>query len=66
MESAQALVVTGKCFRNLIEDYAKTPPELVLNWKEIDSLVEQDFKAMMVEVYKKIYYFVQLMQYYLK
>jgi hypothetical protein len=66
VEAAQALIVTGKCLRALIEDHGKSPAELILNWKEIDGLSESDFKEQMVGVYKKIYYFIQLMQYYLK
>ncbi len=64
--AAQNLVVLGKNFKIALEDYGRSAPELVLNWKEIEAASGGRIKALFVEVYKKIYYFVQLMQVLLK
>jgi hypothetical protein len=37
-----------------------------MNWKEIEQYSEEDIKKKVTEVYKKLYYFIQLMQYYVK
>jgi hypothetical protein len=65
-ESAQALIVMGKNIKLLIEDYDKHPHEVINNWKEVNSAVDNKMKSLLVEIYRKIYYFVQLLQYYVK
>ena len=64
--SAQNLVVMAKSFRIVIEDYDKKGHELITNWKEIESASKGDIRAKIVDAYKKIYYFIQLMQMYAK
>ncbi|HUX49475.1 MAG TPA: DUF5312 family protein [Spirochaetia bacterium] len=65
-ESAQNLIVIAKNLRSILEDYDKAEHELLLNWKEIEALSEAPIKGRIVEVYKKMYYFVQLMQMFVK
>ncbi|MFP4643610.1 MAG: DUF5312 family protein [Spirochaetales bacterium] len=61
-ESAQKLVIIGQSLKSLIEDYGKRKPEMINNWREIEGMSEQPIKERMTEVYKRIYYFVQLLQ----
>jgi hypothetical protein len=65
-QAATALIAMGRTLKALIEDYDKSPHELIINWKEIDQASDAKAKRRMTEVYKKMYYFVQLMQYYVK
>jgi hypothetical protein len=65
-QSASALISMGRTMKSLIEDYERSPHELIINWKEVDSAADGTIKVRMLDIYKKIYYFVQLMQYYVK
>lgn len=64
--SAQALIAIGKNLKNILEDYQKSPHELLINWKEIEGASEQPINERITGIYKKIYYFVQLMQFFAK
>jgi len=61
-ESANNLIEVGKILKLLIEDLERERPEVVLNWKDLEGYTEESLKAMLVKNYKRIYYFVQLMQ----
>lgn len=61
----QALVTIAKILKQLIEDYVKQKPVLVQNWRELERFLEHPMKEFCVNIYKKIYLFVQLMQQYL-
>lgn len=65
-ESSQHLLTIGKNLKRCIDDYRAPKHELVVNWKEIEAMSEEPLVNQMSELYKKIYYFLQLMQYYLK
>jgi hypothetical protein len=65
-QSASALISMGRTMKSLIEDFERSPHELVINWKEVDNASDGQIKDRMLDIYKKIYYFVQLMQYYVK
>ena len=60
------LVSIAKSFKLVLEDYQKKPHELITNWKEIEGLMDGGVVAKMSEVYRKCYYFVQLLQFYNK
>ncbi|MDC7126175.1 MAG: DUF5312 family protein [Spirochaetales bacterium] len=60
------LVAIAKNFKMVIEDYQKKPHELITNWKEIEVLIEEGVVPTLTEIYKKCYYFVQLLQLYTK
>ncbi|MFO7849757.1 MAG: DUF5312 family protein [Spirochaetia bacterium] len=63
---AQNLITIGKSLKLVLDDYEKKPHELILNWKEIEQYSEKEIKTHITEVYRKIYYFIQLLQFYVK
>lgn len=65
-DSAQNLIVVGKNIKMLIDDLSKKPHEVLINWKELETVTDNRILKMMSVVYKKIYYFIQLMQNYMK
>lgn len=62
VSATKQLIVFGKITKLLIEDYQKQRPELMTNWKELDRFAETPINELGVNVYKKIYLVVQLMQ----
>jgi len=60
-EAAQASIIIGKHMKNLIEDFQKKHPELLVNWREANLVSKEPLAQRMVISYKKINYFVQLM-----
>lgn len=66
ISSAQNLIAIGKTLKQLIEDYLKPKPVLVGNWKELERFLDHPMKEFSVNIYKKIYLFVQLTQQYIK
>jgi len=66
IQSTQNLITIGKVIKQLIEDYALPKPVIVQNWKELEKFFDEPLKEFSVNIYKKIYLFVQLMQGYLK
>ncbi len=65
-ETAQNLVVMGRSLKTILEDSGKKDPEMIINWKELQSSTDVDLKNESAGIYKKIYYFVQLLQFYIK
>lgn len=65
IQGTQNLIVIGKTVKQLIEDYSLPKPVIVQNWKELDRYIESPIKEFSVDIYKKIYLFVQLMQTYI-
>lgn len=64
--TAQNLIIIGKSLKQVLEDYDKRPRELLTNWKEIEQHADKDIHNAITEIYKRIYYFIQLLQYYVK
>ena len=64
--ASKNMIVIGKNLKLILEDYERRPHEVIMNWKEIEQYSEDDIKKKVTEVYKKMYYFIQLMQYYVK
>ena len=62
IQGTQNLIIIGKTVKQLIEDYALPKAVLVQNWKELEKFFEPSLKEFSVDMYKKIYLFVQLMQ----
>jgi len=60
-DAAQALIVIGKQLKSLIEDIQKKHPELLINWREVNLASKEPMPQRMVNDFKKINYFVQLM-----
>jgi len=65
-ESAQNLVSLAKYQKELLDDHKAKPPEMILNWREIETASDRNIDASLSSIYKKIYYFSQLMQHYLR
>ena len=65
-ESAASLIAVARNIKTLIEDHERRTPEIIINWKELESQSTQPLKNQMTAVYKKIYYFIQLMQMFVK
>jgi hypothetical protein len=64
VQAAQALIVIGKHLKSIVEDYQKNPHELIINWKELEAASEEPLAKRIAGIYKKIYYFVQMMQFF--
>lgn len=65
-EASANLVTIAKHLKELIDDFDRTTPEIILNWKELDGYIEDSLKQRMTEIYRQIYYFAQLMHIYAK
>ncbi len=66
-ETARNLIVMGRSLKTILEDSSKKKGmEMIINWKELESSTDMDLRAEISEVYKKIYYFVQLLQFFVK
>lgn len=65
-ESAASLISMGKNLKLVLEDMDKKPHEIIANWKELNQAANNEMKEKVINIYKKIYYFVQLLQYYVK
>jgi Family of unknown function (DUF5312) len=64
--AAMNLIGIGRQLKALIEDLSKPHHEILLNWKEVEAQSSRPLKAWLVETYKKIYYIIQLLQYFVK
>jgi len=60
-DAAQALIVIGKQLKTLIEDIQKKHPELLINWREVNLASKEPMPQRMMNDFKRINYFVQLM-----
>jgi hypothetical protein len=60
-EAVQGLVVVGKHMKNLLGDSQKSPPEIIINWKELGYFSKLPITQRLTDAYKKINYFVQLL-----
>jgi len=56
-----ALIVVGKHLKMLLDDCEKKPFELIMNWKELNSVTKVPMAQRIGAVYKKMTLFVQLM-----
>jgi hypothetical protein len=55
------LITVGKYMKALSDDIQKKQSELIINWKELDGFSRSPLAPRLLESYKKINYFVQLM-----
>jgi hypothetical protein len=60
-----SLVAIGKNLKLCLDDYDKPKPELITNWKALDAASTGEIKEQMTFCYRKIFYFVQLLQYFI-
>ncbi|MDR0444521.1 MAG: DUF5312 family protein [Treponema sp.] len=59
--AAQNFITLGKHVKSLVEDVQKKHPELLMNWREINLASKEPIAQRMVNDFKKINYFIQLM-----
>jgi hypothetical protein len=64
--AAVNLIGVGRQLKALIEDETRPHHELIINWKEVENQSPKPLKSWLVETYKKIYYIVQLLQFFVK
>ena len=64
--SAQSLITIAKILKALLEDYDNKQSEMIVNWKELDGYSEEPLKERMLWIYQRIYYFIQLLQIFVK
>ena len=62
--ASTGLITMGRNFKSLLEDMQKKPAELVMNWRELESASEEPLAKRITEDYKRMYFFVQLLQFY--
>ena len=60
MESMRCIVTIGKIIKPLVDDCVKPKPELVSNWKELQTYTDTPIKDLSIDLYKKIYLFTSL------
>jgi hypothetical protein len=60
--SATHLIIIGRHFKALVDDFNKKPNELLTNWKELAVFSKEPLVQRISASYKSINYFVQLMQ----
>jgi len=66
-KAAVNLIQIGRQLKSLIEDQTRVGRhEMIMNWKEIENAGARSLRAQLVDVYKKIFYMVQLLQNFVK
>lgn len=65
-KAALNLIGIGRHIKSMIDDLGKPRHEILLNWKEVENAYAKPLKPTLTDMYKKIYYMVQLLQYYVK
>ncbi len=61
-ESGQHLISIGKILKLAIDDRKKKKPELLMNWKEVETYSEASIDERLTSVYRTVYFFMQLLQ----
>ena len=62
VNSAKNLIALGKTLKLAIDDYGKKDHALIINWSEIETATDQNIQELMVSIYKRIYYFLELLK----
>jgi Txe/YoeB family toxin of Txe-Axe toxin-antitoxin module len=62
--TSAAFIAIGKNFKRLLEDLQRKPAEIIMNWKELESASEEPIGKRLTDDYKRMYYFVQLLQFF--
>lgn len=62
VDGIKNLIIYAKNIKMVLEDYKKTHPELIINWKELEHFADRSIADMCVSIYKQLYQFVSLMQ----
>jgi hypothetical protein len=64
--AAVNLIGIGRQLKSLIDDLSKPHHEILINWKDVENQSQRPLKDWLVDTYKKIYFIVQLLQYFVK
>ena len=62
INATKAMIGFAKILKSVIEDHQKGKGEVIINWKELERFAEHPIDQLGIEVYKKLYLFVQVMQ----
>jgi hypothetical protein len=62
--AAQSLITVGKHMKNLLDDFQRSPHELMINWKELGTVSRIPIGQRIADAYKQINFFIQLMQFF--
>jgi hypothetical protein len=63
--ATQHYVIMGRCLKTYIDDFKLQPKsEIIINWKEIEKTSEKPLGRFMADIYTRIYYLIQMFQYY--
>jgi hypothetical protein len=65
-ESAQHLISVAKYVKSILEDHKSKPPEMILNWREIETASDRSIDDSLSSIYRNVYYFTHLLQHYLQ
>lgn len=65
-EGAQNLIIIAKNLKLLIEDMDRKEHEIIINWRQLEGAVEGDLKEQLSQMYRQIYYIVQILQMFVK
>jgi hypothetical protein len=66
LETGQNLLVIGKYIKLMVDDQSTKKNSVIINWKVIENKTDNKIHDILVDVYKKIYYFLKLLQFYNK
>jgi hypothetical protein len=61
-KTGQALIMIGRNLKIVLEDLQKSPRELIMNWKELESASPEPMAQRITTIYKKMYCFIQILQ----
>lgn len=64
--ASQNLIVYARTIKALLEDKEKPTSQMIINWKELDHFSENSVKSTGVAIYKMIYQFITLMQFFIQ
>ena len=62
--ASTGFITIGRNFKSLIEDMQKKHAEIIMNWRELESASEAPLAKRITDDYKRMFYFVQLLQFY--
>lgn len=65
-EAAHQLIAVGRSLKLVLEDYGKEKRELIMNWREVENVMDRPIGEAMDTTYRRMYHFIQLMQIYAK
>ncbi|MCK4817109.1 hypothetical protein KA005_15170, partial [bacterium] len=65
-ETAQGLIIIGKNLKLVLDGRTGKSSRYLINWGEVNASLDGKLEKLIIEAYKKIYYFVRLLQFFIK